>query len=880
MTWWNRLLRKQQMEEELDKELRFHVDQYIDDLVANGRDREQARREARLALGGPEQLKEDCRDARGTRWAEDLWQDFRYAVRTLRQRPGFAAVALLTLALGTGAVTVMFTVINSVLLKPLPYPQPERLVTIWAKTEKFGESWSIAYPDFLDIRGSLRGIERLAAWSYNGGGTITEPGDPAWLLGREISSNLFSVLGIPLERGRAFLPDEDRPGGAPVVIIGHKLWLSRFGGSAGAIGQRLVLDGQPRTIVGIAPAGFQLGGEVDLFTPLGPDTAPRMHNREAPFLPVFGRLRASATIAQVQTELTVIGHNLAAQYPKSNTDRSFLVYPAQQQIVRDVRSTLWLLLGTVGLVLMMACVNVASLLLARAVSRERELALRVALGAGRGRLARQCLTESALLSICGGIIGLAIAAIGIRPFVALWPDGLPRADEVRLDWHVLLFALAVSLISGILFGLAPALRAPKVDLEQALRAGARAVTGTSRRLHSAFVGAQIALAVVLLVSAGLLGRAMLRLSSVDPGFNVHNVLDARATISTTTLSDPARMRAAWQDFLDRAQRAPGVRDAALTDIVPMRQGVNGLDYWTSPDMPPLNRRPIALSTSTTPEYLAVMGVPLLQGRFFDLHDRLGGEPVIVIDEDLARHAFKGGDPVGRPLWVPDLSPGPVRVIGVVGHVRYWGLAGDDDAQIRDQLYYPFAEVPDGLMRLFSGFMSIVARTDVPPLNEVEALQKAVRGATGDQVLYDVSTMEQLASASLARQRFLLVLFGAFAGLALLLAGVGIYGVLAYLTSQRVPEIGVRMALGASGGDVMRMVLRQSLGMIFSGAVVGLIAAVAAGRVLQRLVAGVQGTDFVTTAIMLGVLVTAALAASFIPARRASHVDPMRALRQD
>jgi predicted permease len=881
MTWWNRFRRRERLDEDLDKELRFHVEQYTDDLVANGHSHQQARREARLALGGPEQLKEDCRDARGTRWLEDLWHDFRYALRTLGQRPGFAAVALLTLALGTGANTVMFTLINSVLLKPLAYPEPEKLVTVGAATVQFGRNNPVlSYPDYLDLKRDTHAFEQLAAWSYGGGGTITSPGEPEWLMGREISSDIFRALRIPLEQGRAFLPDEDRRGGAPVTIISHRLWQRRFGESAAAVGQRIIFDGAARTIVGIAPAGFQLGAESDVFTPLGQDTAPRMNNREASFLPVIGRLRKGADVAQAQTELTALGHGLAAQYPISNTDRSFNASPLRQGMVNGVQSTLWLLLGAVGLVLVMACVNVASLLLARAVSREREVALRVALGAGRGRLIRQCLTESALLGIGGGCLGLAIAAAGIRPFVLLWPDGLPRAEEVRLDWHVLLFAFAVSVLSGLLFGLAPALRAPARQVEQTLRAGARSVTGGSRRLHGAFVGLQIALAVVLLVSAGLLARTMLRLSSLDPGINLHNVLAARVSISPTLLSDPVRTRAAWLDLLDHARRAPGVQAAALTDIVPMRQGGNALDYWTSPDMPPLNRRFIALATSTTPDHWTTLGIPLRSGRLINDYDRMGGEAVVVIDDVLARHAFKGADAVGKELWVPALAPGGVRVIAVVGHVRNFGLAGDDASQIRDQLYYPFAQVPDGLMRLFSGFMSIVVRTSVPPLNEIEPLRKAVRGASGDQVLYDTFTMEQLASASLARQRFLLLLFGVFAGLALLLACVGIYGVLAYLTSQRVPEIGVRMALGATGGSVMKMVLRQSLGMIASGALLGVGAGIAAARLLQRLVAGVQAVDPLTITLMIAVLAAAALAASFAPARRASHVDPMNALRND
>ena len=879
MTWWNRFLRRERLDEDLDKELRFHVDQYTDELVANGHSRQQARREARLALGGPEQLKEECRDARGTRWLEDMWHDFRYALRALSQRPGFAAVALLTLALGTGANTVMFTLINSVLLKPLAYPEPEKLVTLGVGTAEFGGNL-VSYPDYLDLKRDTHAFENLGAWSYNGGGTITKPGEPAWIMGRQISSDMFRVLGIPVEQGRAFLPDEDRRGGTPVAIISHRLWQRRFGESAAAVGQSIVLDGIPRTVVGIAPASFQLGADSDVFTPLGQDTAPRMNNRRASVFPVVARLRKGVEITQAQSELTVLGHNLAAQYPESNTDRNFSAYPLRQGIVSGVRSTLWLLLGAVGLVLLMACVNVASLLLARAVSREREVALRVALGAGRGRLIRQCLTESALLGIGGGCLGLMIAAAGIRPFVLLWPDGLPRAEEVRLDWRVLLFAFAVSVLSGLLFGLAPALRAPARQLEQTLRAGARSVAGSSRRLHGAFVGVQIALAVVLLVSAGLLGRTMLRLSSLDAGLNLHNVLVGRVTISPTLLSDPGRTRAAWLDLLDHVRRVPGVQAATLTDVVPMRGGINTLDYWTSPDLPPLNRRFMSLATSTTPDHFGTLGIPLRSGRLFDDNDRLGGEPVVIIDDVLARHAFKGANAVGKQLWVPALAPGGVRVVGVVGHVRNFGLAGDDESQLRDQIYYPFAQVPDVLMRMFSGFMSIVVRTSVPPLNEVELLRKEVRGATSDQVLYDTFTMEQLASASLARQRFLLLLFGTFAGLALVLACVGIYGVLAYLTSQRVPEIGVRMALGASGASVMKMVLRQSLGMIGSGALLGVIAAIAAALVLQRLVTGVQAMDPFTIALMIAVLVAAALLASFAPARRASHVDPMNALRQD
>jgi predicted permease len=401
---------------------------------------------------------------------------------------------------------------------------------------------------------------------------------------------------------------------------------------------------------------------------------------------------------------------------------------------------------------------------------------------------------------------------------------------------------------------------------------------TARKCGRSLPFAEIALAVVLLVAAGILGRTVLRLSSLDPGINIRNVLLTRVSLSPGVLEDSAQIRAAWSDVLDRARRVPGVQSVALADIIPMRVGENGLGYWTSPDPPPPNQMPIALASSATPDYLKVMGLPLRQGRFFNDHDRMGGEPVVVIDEVLAQHAFGGAEPVGKRLWIQAI--GPTKVIGVVGHVRHWGLASDDQAQVRDQIYYPFAQVPDHLMHLFSSFMSMAVRTSIKPLSVVEPLRRELRGATGDQTLYEVRTMEQLATASLARQRFLMTLFGIFAGLALLLACIGIYGVLAYVTSQRVPEIGLRMALGASARNVMWHVLRQSLGMIFSGVGVGLATALAAARLLERLVAGVRSTEPLTFGIMISVLVVAALFASFLPARRASRVDPMSALRQE
>ena len=890
MSWWQRLWRRKQMEEQLDKEMRFHLDQHTNELIAQGHDPAEARRQARLSIGGPEQVKEDCRDARGTRWLEDLFQDIRFALRMLRKNPGFAAIALLTLALGSGATTVMFTVVNGVLLKPLPYPDPSKLLVLQEKTEQAtrqGNLWAFAYPNYLDCKRESRSLA-MAAWRDDGG-AIREPEKAEYVDSRQISSDFFSVLRVGLLHGRAFSPDDDRLGAAPVAIISGGLWQRLYGGRLDAIGSQLVYSAKPYTVIGILPTGFQLDGEADVFIPIGQDATPVMQRRDRhPGIQVVARLQPGVTLAQARTELALIGRNLAQQFPNSNVGRSFIADPMRPD-VGDVGPMLWLLLGAVGLVLLIACANVANLLLARAVSREREFAMRAALGARPGRLARQCLAESAVLGLSGGALGILFATVGIHPFLAFWPVSLPRAENVQLDWHVLFFALAVSLLSGLLFGLAPAMRTPARNLEQTLRNGARALARRSRHLHSSFVVSEIALAVVLLVCAGILGRTLIRLASLDPGLDIHNVLTARLELSPVTYENPARMRAAWQDVLDHARRTPGVGSVATVDTVPMRAGTNQLGYSTTAALPRTDQLPIALANSVSPDYLQVMGIPLLRGRFIDDHDRQGSEYVVVIDEVMAKLAFGSQDPVGKRVWIPEtdtpFSSGThtadaARVVGVVGHVRQWGPASDDEAKVRAQFYYPFAQVADPYMRRWSELMSVAVRTNSEPLNMIEPLKKEVSGATGDQVLNEVRTMEQLAIESLAQQRLLMLLFGIFAGLALLLACVGVYGVLAYLTSQRVSEIGVRMALGATAGNVILLVLRQSMAMIFVGVGVGIAGALAAGRLLERFVAGVKSLEPLTFAMMVFVLILAALLASFVPARRASRIDPMCALRQD
>jgi predicted permease len=901
MNWLQRLLRREKMEEQLDKELRFHLENHVAELMRQGVAGPDARRRARLAVGWPEEVKEDCRDARGTRWLEDAWQDFRYTLRTLRQKPGFSAVALLTLALGIGATTVMFTLVNGVLLNPVPFPEPDRLVVVNAAAANwnvaaFGKQ-NLAYPDFLDLQRTNTSLDLAGALFDNG--TVSEPGPPEYVDFLQISSDLFSVLRVPLLIGRTFTAAEDKTGGAPVAILGYSFWQRHFGGKPEAVGSSLVLDLNRYTIVGVAPAGFRLyGDEPDVYTPVGENTGKFLQRRELHPIYTLARLRPGKSLGEAQAEMSLLGNQLAEAYKDTNAGRTFTVAQLRPE-TGDVKSTLWLLLGAVVLVLLIACANVASLLLARAVSRERELAMRVALGATRGRLVRQCLTESAVLGLSGGVLGVLLAAAGLRPFIALWPGELPRAEEVRLDWHVLLFAAGASVLSSFLFGAAPALRAPFKNIERALRAGMRGVAGGSRRLHAVFVVSEIALAIILLVSAGMLGRTLLHLASLDPGVDIHNVLVTRMALSPATLTDAGKTRAAWKDVLERARQVPGVQSIATVDTFPMREGFNKLAYSTSAGVSDgsvgelvdgrlVHRQrwegklPFALLTCVSPDYFKVMGIRLRRGRLFDDHDRLDSTPVIIIDEVLAQSAFGTDDPIGKRLWIPDMGygDGVFQIVGVVNHVRHWGLGADDQAEIRAQIYNPFSQLPDNFVHRWSQLMSLAVRTDVNPLSVVSPLRNELKGQAGDQVLYEARTMEQLASDSLGQQRFLLVLFSIFAGVALVLACVGIYGVLAYLTGQRVPEMGVRIALGASSGDVVWLVLRQSLGMIVIGVALGGATTLAIERILLRTVQGMQPTAAVSFALMIPLLVGAALLASYLPARRASRIDPVIALRQD
>ena len=874
------LFRRSAVETELDEEFRHHLDLRTEENVASGMTREEARLTALRGMDGLEQRKEECRDARRTQWLQDLLQDSRYALRTLRQNRGFAAVVLGTLALGIGATTLMFTVINGVLLKPLPYPEPERLVVLQERTEQatqYGNLWAFTYPNYTDALRESRTLTIAASRARRG--ALTGVGESEFLEGREISPNWFPILGISISRGRAFQSQDDLPGAAPVAILTHALWQRQFHGDPGIIGRSLTFDSQQFTVAGVLPADSRLFGTAEIFFPLGPGVAPIAQNRRArPGLFIIGRLNAGVTLDQARAELDQIGHRVAAQYPETNQGRTFVAEPLRPD-VGNVQSVLWLLLGAVALVLLIACVNVASLQVARAVGRHREFVMRAALGARRGRLLRQCLTESAVLGITGGTAGVALAIFGLQPFLRMWPS-LPRIQEIELDWRVLSFALAVSLASSLVFGLAPALRLPTRGLERAPRGGAQSGDRGSRRLHAAFVIAEITLAVVLLISAGLLGSTLIRVSSLDPGLNADNVLVARMALSRQTLQTPGRARAAWDDVLRRARAVPGVESAATVDTVPMRAGNNQLAYWPNAALPPGPELPLALATSVSPEYFKVMGIQLLKGRFIQEQDRAGSDNVIVIDEVLAQLAFPEQEATGKRLWLPNSGFESAQVVGVVRHVRHWGLAGDDQQRVRAQFYYPFAQLPDGLVRRWSELMSVAVRTSIAPDTIVPALRKELAGASGDQVLYEIRTMDQLARDSIVQQRFLLSLFSSFAAMALLLACLGVYGVLTYTVSRRVPEIGVRIALGANGRNVAGMILGQCLKLLIVGLGLGVIGAVGAGRLIESLVEGARQADPAMFAAMTAIFAAAALLASYLPARRASRVDPLTALRQD
>ncbi len=877
MNWFRRLVFKKRLETQLQRELQEHIERQLADYVRAGLSGEEARRKALLKFGGVEQVKEQCRDARRTRWVESTVQDIRFAARTLRKSPGFALAAIGTLALGIGANTAIFSVINGVILRPLPYRDPGRLVSVAEQLRASGENFAFSYPDFLDVQRGSNSFQSIAAYR-NSGVNVTSPGEPAYISSRQISAGFLSVLGIKPILGREFRPEEDRRNGAPVAMIGYALWHERFGGSPKAIGATLTAGGRSYTVVGVLPADFRFNGYRQVFTPIGQnDTIATQQRDMYSGIEAVARLKPGVTLERANSELKAIGWRLAREYPETNTRMTFGAEPLKKQVIGDVGSTLFLLAGAVGLVLLIACANVANLFLARSLSRTREFSIRAALGAGRGRMVRQLLTESILLSLIGGIGGVLLATAGTGWALHRLPDWLPRAQDISLDGRVLLFAVIVSVITGIVFGLAPAIR-QRFDLEAGLRQGSRGTSRGVRRLQSSFVIAELALALVLLTGSGLMMRTILQLWAVNPGFDPHNLLTMEVALSPKVTGNPIGIRNAWKQILERVRSAPGVQAAALDSLVPLDGSNQQVAFWTSSESIAPKNAPNAELYTPSPGYLQTMKIPLLRGRFFTDQDRLGSQPVTVIDETLAKQAFRGEDPIGKALSIQFM--GRVQIIGVVGAIKHQSLDEEAFGPRQPALYAPFLQFPDQFMPLTSAGMNLLVRTSASPLSVINAVKQSVLGPTRDQPVRDVATMEQIMSDSIGRRRGMLFLLAIFAGVALALASIGIYSVISYATSRRVQEVGVRMALGAQPLQVVRLFMTQGLRMVLIGIAAGVAASFALMRLLTKLLYGVSPADPITFSAVALLLCVIACAAIYIPARRAARVDPMVALRYE
>ena len=810
-----------------------------------------------------------------------LVQDLRHSVRTLAKAPGFTAIALLTLALGIGANTAIFSVVQGVLLAPLPYSEPERLVFVWQNNLTLKHLITVSYPDFLDWQRTVRSFQQMAAFSWQDR-DLTSPGTPEHLYGKEISSGFFGTLGVTPALGREFSPEEDKHGGAPVVIISNRLWRNRFAGSTEAIGKSLTLDGVDYAIVGVLPSSFRLlGDEADVYTPLGQGDPLIYSDRTIHPVTCIARLEPGVTIAQSDAEIGAVQDHLNQTYAAADRGLGAKVKSVKQQIVGDVSGTLLMLLGAVGIVLLIACANVANLLLARSTARTREFAIRSALGASRVRIVRQLVTESVLLSLTGGMLGLALARWGVRPVLAAVPDSLPRSDNIGVNFSVLLFAFGISFAAGILFGLVPALKSSKADLQTSLKEGARGFPTTHHRARNSLVIVQMALTVVILVGASLLFRTIHNLWNVNPGFDTEDIITFKVGLSPSAAKASSSMRSAYQQLVERIRSIPSVQAADLTVMVPLSQEVNLGPFWVGSQQPAsIAEAPRALFYWTGPDYLRAMKIPLLRGRFFTLEDTTKSEPVIVIDSVLAHTYFPDRDAIGQDITIPHW--GRVSIIGVVGHVRQWGL-DNRDTYTENQIYASLYQLRDDWASLFYRDLTVTVRTPLSSATVMPAIRDAVYAGGRDQPVYNVQDMQKIALDSMSSQRLPMVLLGAFAVLALLLASVGIYGVISYSIAQRTHEIGIRVALGAEKRNIFRMVIGQGLRLAFAGLSFGTVGALILIRLISsfsHLLYEVRASDPLTFVGVSTVLTGVAILASYIPARRAVCIDPMVAMRYE
>jgi predicted permease len=819
---------------------------------------------------------------------ETLWQDVRYSLRVLGKNPSFAAIAILTLALGIGANTALFSVVNGVLLRPLPYPQPDRIVAISEKTANFERS-SISYPNFLDWQRANSTFSSIAAYRSDDF-SITGRGETERVRIGMVSAGFFEILGVTPTRGRLFTPEEDRLGTAPVAILSAGLWQRKFGSAPDIVGKRITMNGVAYTVVGVLPANFYFQGAnydraKDVFIPVGQFTDPFFQDRDVhEGTRAIGRLRPGVTLTAAHADMDQIANNLAVTYPNADKGAGISLLPLKKDIVGDVEPFLLVLQAAVGFVLLIACVNVANLQLARSTSRTHEFAVRSALGAGQARVIRQLLTESILIGLAGGALGLLLAGWGTQAALRALPETLPRAQDVALDARVLLFTLAVSILAGAVFGLAPALKTSRPDLQQSLKEGGRGGSGAHHRAQGVFVVIEMAMALVLLIGAGLMIRSLVDLWSVNPGFNPRGVLTFSVSLSPSLGVNAATTRSALRQLDETLQTIPGVEAVASTNGSLPMSGDSEYPFWLEGQPKPASESEmkLALFYMVQPGYLSAMQIPLHRGRFLTQQDDEHAPPVTVIDEDFAREYFPNEDPIGKRIHVSIINTEP-EIIGIVGHVKHWGLDTDGDAKhsIVAQAYISLMQIPD---QVGSGpgppSSQVVARIKGPAAGMFTAIRETVEKMNSENVLYDAKSLEEVVGDSMAARRFTMVLLGVFAGLALLLSSIGIYGVISYVVSQRTNEIGIRIALGAQQRDVLRLMLGEGMKMALLGVAIGIAVALGLTHLMVNILFGVSATDPLTFLGVATLLVLVALTACWIPARRATRVDPLVALRYE
>ena len=875
-------------ENEIVEELAQHLDDVYERALASGLSNEEARRAAIDELADPnvlptelKRIQKPFREAPvpgGTGRSNlftDFVQDLRYAGRMQRKNPGFTIVAVIALALGIGANTAIFSVVNTVLLRPLPYKDPERLAMVWEDASKHGyprdTPAAANFVDWRDQNTTFEGMAAIADESFN----LTGVGEPERLEGRRVSANLFPLLGVEPQLGRTFSSAEDQPGSNRVVVLSYGLWQRRFGGDNSIVGKTLNLNGDTYTVTGVMPARFQFPSSDDeLWVPIA-FTTEQAANRNRHYLQVVGRLKPGISLEQAQTEMSTIASRLQQQYPQSNADLGASVTSLHEHLVGDIRPALLILLGAVGLVLLIACANVANLLLARAAVRQKEIAVRVALGARRGRLMRQFLTESVLLATVGGVVGLGIAYGGLILLRAFIPENISQAREISMDLKVLGFTFLVSVITGLIFGLAPALQAARFNQTETLKEGGRdSATGSSgKRIRGLLVMSEVAVSLVLLIGAGLLINSFLRLRNVDPGFSADNLLTMKFVLPEPKYADFERRTAFYSDLLQRVEGLAGVKSAAVTTNLPLYRQGNSISFSIEGrPAPPPGQEQIVVTRIVSPGYFETMSIPFLSGRAFTDQDTTTTPNVVVISETMARRYWPGEDAVGKRIGAGRIqSPEDlIQIVGVVKDVRQFELT----AEPRPQMYLSFRQ---------AGFFAprdLVVKTEVEPASLAATVRKAVWEIDKDQPVSNIKTMEEILLDSIARQRFSMLLLAIFAAVALILAAVGIYGVMSYSVAQRTHEIGIRMALGAQTGAVLKLAVSYGLKLVIAGIVIGLIAAFALTRVMSTLLFGVTATDPATFTLISLLLIGVAALASYIPARRATKVDPIIALRYE